>query len=36
MIDRADLYGNYLRGYALEYDRDLAKLGGPVDRDGGS
>ncbi|MEZ0339068.1 M13 family metallopeptidase [Mycobacterium sp. pV006] len=33
VIDRADLYGNYRRGYALEYDRDLAKLGGPVDRD---
>ncbi|MGE2736215.1 M13 family metallopeptidase [Mycolicibacterium vaccae] len=33
VIDRKDLYGNYLRGYALEYDRDLAKLGGPVDRD---
>ncbi|WP_260761433.1 M13 family metallopeptidase [Mycobacterium sp. SMC-4] len=33
VIDRADLYGNYQRGYALEYDRDLAKLGGPVDRD---
>ncbi|MGW0162976.1 M13 family metallopeptidase [Mycobacterium sp. NPDC003323] len=33
VIDRADLYGNYRRGYAVEYDRDLAKLGGPVDRD---
>jgi predicted metalloendopeptidase len=33
VIERDDLYGNYLRGYALEYDRDLAKLGGPVDRD---
>lgn len=33
VIDRTDLYGNYRRGYALEYDRDLAKLGGPVDRD---
>jgi len=33
VIDRDDLYGNYLRGYAFEYDRDLAKLGGPVDRD---
>lgn len=32
-IDAGDLYGNYRRGYALEYDRDLAKLGGPVDRD---
>ena len=33
VIARDDLYGNYQRGYALEYDRDLAKLGGPVDRD---
>ncbi|TQK29661.1 M13 family metallopeptidase [Arthrobacter sp. SLBN-53] len=33
VIDAGDLYGNYRRGYALEYDRDLAKLGGPVDRD---
>ncbi|MFZ0713944.1 M13 family metallopeptidase [Mycobacterium sp.] len=33
VIVRDDLYGNYRRGYALEYDRDLAKLGGPVDRD---
>ncbi|MGK2903553.1 MAG: M13 family metallopeptidase [Mycobacterium sp.] len=33
VVDRADLYGNYQRGYAVEYDRDLAKLGGPVDRD---
>ncbi len=33
VIDRADLYGNYQRGYAVEYDRELAKLGGPVDRD---
>ncbi|CAN5120088.1 M13 family metallopeptidase [soil metagenome] len=33
VIDRADLYGNYLRGYAVGYDRELAKLGGPVDRD---
>jgi putative endopeptidase len=33
VIDRNDLYGNYRRGYAVEYDRDLAKLGGPVDRD---
>ncbi|MGZ9886628.1 M13 family metallopeptidase [Rhodococcus ruber] len=28
-----DLVGNYRSGYAAEYDRDLAKLGGPVDRD---
>ncbi len=33
VIDRDDLYGNYRRGCAVEYDRELAKLGGPVDRD---
>ena len=33
VIARDDVYGNYQRGYALEFDRDLAKLGGPVDRD---
>lgn len=33
VIARDDLYGNYRRGYAVEYDRELAKLGGPVDRD---
>lgn len=33
VIDRTDLYGNYLRGHAVETDRELAKLGGPVDRD---
>ncbi len=33
VIKRDDLYGNYRRGYELEYARDLAKLGGPVDRD---
>ncbi len=32
-IDRADLYGNYRRGYAVNHERELAKLGGPVDRD---
>ena len=32
-ISRDDLVGNYRSGYAAEYDRDLAKLGGPVDRD---
>lgn len=31
--DPTDLYGNYLRGYAVNYDRELAKLGRPVDRD---
>ena len=33
VIDRADLYGNYQRGNAVGSDRELAKLGGPVDRD---
>ena len=33
VVERDDLYGNYLRGYAVGYDRELAKLGGPVDRD---
>lgn len=33
VIERDDLYGNYRRGYAVEYQRELAKLGGPVDRD---
>jgi putative endopeptidase len=33
VIDRDDLYGNYLRGCAVNNDRELAKLGGPVDRD---
>ncbi len=33
VIDRDDLYGNYRRGYAVNYDRELAKLGSPVDRD---
>jgi putative endopeptidase len=33
LIDRNDLYGNYQRGYAVNHDRELAKLGGPVDRD---
>jgi putative endopeptidase len=33
VIDRADLYGNYQRGSAVGSDRELAKLGGPVDRD---
>ncbi|MFI6871082.1 M13 family metallopeptidase [Nocardia sp. NPDC050406] len=32
-IDPTDLVGNYRRGYAAEHDRDLNKLGGPVDRD---
>ena len=33
VIRRDDLYGNYLRGCAVNHDRELAKLGGPVDRD---
>ncbi|BBZ26179.1 peptidase M13 [Mycolicibacterium madagascariense] len=33
VIDRADLYGNYRRGNESGYARELAKLGGPVDRD---
>jgi putative endopeptidase len=33
VIKRDDLYGNYQRGYAVNYDRELAKLGGPVDRE---
>ncbi|OBH93190.1 M13 family metallopeptidase [Mycobacterium sp. E2733] len=33
VIDRSDLYGNFQRGYAVNHDRELAKLGGPVDRD---
>ncbi|MFD0360388.1 M13 family metallopeptidase [Nocardia sp. GCM10030253] len=33
VIDPADLVGNYRRGYAADHDRDMNKLGGPVDRD---
>lgn len=33
VIDRNDLYGNYRRGYAVDHDRELAKLRGPVDKD---
>ena len=32
-IDRGDLVGNVRRAQAFETDRNLAKLGGPVDRD---
>jgi putative endopeptidase len=32
-VDRADLYGNFRRGYIVNHDRELAKLGSPVDRD---
>ncbi|QEN12082.1 M13 family metallopeptidase [Mycolicibacterium sp. ELW1] len=33
VIDRNDLYGNAIRGAEVAHDRELAKLGGPVDRD---
>ncbi|MBU9762385.1 peptidase M13 [Mycobacterium sp. TNTM28] len=33
VVERDDLYGNYLRGHVVNTDRELAKLGGPVDRD---
>ncbi|MGV0635713.1 M13-type metalloendopeptidase [Mycolicibacillus trivialis] len=33
VIDRDDLYGNCVRGHAAAFDREAAKLGGPVDRD---
>lgn len=33
VIERDDLYGNYRRGYQLASDREVRKLGGPVDRD---
>ncbi len=33
VVDRDDLYGNYRRGHVVNSDRELAKLGGPVDRD---
>ncbi|MFG1790723.1 M13 family metallopeptidase [Nocardia sp. NPDC049149] len=32
VIDPADLVGNFRSGYAADHDRDLNKLGGPVDR----
>jgi len=32
-IDRRDLYGNVSRGYAVNTEREMAKLGSPVDRD---
>lgn len=31
-VTREDLVGNYRRGYAAEHDRNLRKLGSPVDR----
>jgi putative endopeptidase len=33
VIDRGDLYGNYQRGNVVGSDRELAKLGSPVDHD---
>ena len=33
VIERGDLYGNYRRGSMVANDRELAKLGRPVDRD---
>lgn len=33
VIDRDDLYGNVIRGTQVESDREVGKLGGPVDRD---
>ena len=33
VIRQDDLYGNVIRGTELEFDREVAKLGGPVDRD---
>ena len=33
VVQRDDLYGNVIRGARVESDRELAKLGGPVDRD---
>jgi putative endopeptidase len=33
VVERDDLYGNYRRGNLVNSDRELAKLGGPVDRD---
>ena len=32
-VERTDLYGNFLRGHVVNHDRELAKLGSPVDRD---
>ncbi|MDO5739629.1 MAG: M13-type metalloendopeptidase [Ornithinimicrobium sp.] len=32
-LDAADLVGNIRRGAAFETDRELAKIGGPIDRD---
>ena len=33
VVDRNDLYGNVVRGAAIGFDREMSKLGAPVDRD---
>ena len=33
VVERDDLYGNFRRGHEVSSDRELDKLGGPVDRD---
>ena len=33
VIHRDDLYGNVIRGAEIAFDREVRKLGGPVDRD---
>lgn len=33
VVDAADLVGNVRRGHAVDSDRQLAQIGGPVDRD---
>lgn len=33
VVERDDLYGNYRRGHVVNSDRELAKLGAPVDRE---
>ncbi len=33
VVERDDLNGNHRRGHVVNSDRELAKLGGPVDRD---
>jgi predicted metalloendopeptidase len=33
VVERDDLYGNFRRGYEVSSDRELDKLGGPVDRE---
>ena len=36
VIDRDDLYGNVIRGTEVAFDREMAKLGGPVTVTSGS